>query len=230
MPAFELAHKMGADGIETDIQLTKDNIPVLFHDERINRTTDSKGYIKDFTFDQLKQFDAGSWFSSEFSGTSIISLDEFLQWIREKPISLNIELKNNKIDYEHIESIVYEMLDHYQLLNRTILSTFNPNSIKRMQHFTDEVNVSFLTSRKNKVLVNFAKDIGATGIHIKYRLFNRLLVTQCQQENLELRVFTINRMSRMKECFDLSCDGIFTDVPDKGLASRKQHNKEGALK
>lgn len=230
MPAFELAYKMKADGIETDIQLTKDNIPVLIHDEQINRTTNGKGYIKDFTFDQLKQLDAGSWFSSEFSGTSIISLDEFLQWAKDKLLNLNIELKNNKIDYRHLESIVYEMIDYYQLLNRTILSSFNPNSIKRMRRFANGVNVSFLTSRRNKNLVEYAKDIGATGIHIKYRVFHRLLARQCQQANLELRVFTINKISRMKKCFNYNCDGIFTDVPDKGLDYRKQLNNKGALK
>lgn len=224
MPAFKLALQMNADGIETDIQLTKDNIPVIIHDEHVKRTTDGIGYIKDLTFEQLKQLDAGSWFSSEFLGTSIISLNEFLQWVKDTPLCLNIELKNNKIDYKHLEAIAYEMIDYYQLLNRTTFSSFNPSSVKRMHSFTNNVGVSFLTSKKNKSLVKYAKELGATGIHIKYRLLHPLLAEQCQQENMTLRVFTINKLSRMTNCFKHQCDGIFTDVPDIGLKCRNQHD------
>lgn len=236
MPAFELAYQMKAEGIETDIQLTKDNIPVIIHDEQVKRTTNGTGYIKELTYNQLKQLDAGSWFSSEFSGTSIISLDEFLQWVKDKSLWLNIELKNNKIDYKHLEPIAYEMIDYYQLLNRTTFSTFNPNSVKRMKSFNNEVGVSFLTSKRNKNLVKYAKELGATGIHIKYRLLDQSISEQCQQENMELRVFTVNKATRMMKCFKHQCDGVFTDVPDEGLICRNQYyteainNNKGALK
>lgn len=66
MYAFELAYNLGAEGIETDVQLTKDNIPVLIHDETVRRTTNSNGYVKDFTFEELSTLDAGSWFSPIF--------------------------------------------------------------------------------------------------------------------------------------------------------------------
>lgn len=96
MAAFELAYEQGAEGIETDVHLTKDNIPVLIHDENVKRTTNSTGYIKDYTFDQLKQFDAGSWFSVKYAGSTIISLEEFLNWFQDKALCLNIELKNRR--------------------------------------------------------------------------------------------------------------------------------------
>lgn len=228
MPAFELAYKMQADGIETDIQLTKDQIPVLIHDEHVKRTTNGAGYIKDFTYQHLLQLDAGSWFSDAFTGTSIVSLDAFLQWIKNKPLSLNIELKNNKIDYKHIESIAYEMIDHYQLSDRTILSSFNPCSIKRMKGFNNKINVAFLTSKKSKKLVSTAKDLGASGIHVKYRLLTRTLVAQCVHTNMALRVFTVNKMNCMSKCFDNRCDAVFTDIPNQALALRQQQNIKGA--
>ena len=227
MPAFELAYAMHADGIETDIQLTKDQIPVIIHDEHVKRTTNGTGYIKDFTYQQLLQLDAGSWFSNKFSGTSILSLDAFLQWAKDKSLSLNIELKNNKIDYLHIEAIAYEMIDYYQLLNRTILSSFNPSSIKRMKHFSNEVHVAFLTSSRNKKLVTAAKELGATDLHINYRLLNHSLVAQCRQINMPLRVFTVNKMYRISKCLHNKCSGLFTDVPDQALAFRQQQINKG---
>lgn len=229
MPAFELAYAMHADGIETDIQLTKDQIPVIIHDEHVKRTTNGTGYIKDFTYQQLLQLDAGSWFSNKFSGTSILSLDAFLQWAKDKSLSLNIELKNNKIDYLHIEAIAYEMIDYYQLLNRTILSSFNPSSIKRMKHFSNEVHVAFLTSSRNKKLVTAAKELGATDLHINYRLLNRSLAAQCRRINMPLRVYTVNKMYRISKCLHNKCSALFTDVPDQALAFREQHINKGVL-
>lgn len=220
MSAFKFAYKLGAEGIETDVHLTKDHIPVLIHDEHVKRTTDATGYIKDYTFNQLKQLDAGSWFSNEFLGEQIISLEEFLNWIKQKSLSINIELKNNKIDYKNIESIVYEMLSHYQLLERTVLSTFNADSIKRMKRFK-HIEVALLTSRRNRNLVKHAKDLGANALHIKYRLLKSQLVELAHKENMAVRVYTINKLAHMKRCFAQGCAGIFTDIPNIALEQRK---------
>lgn len=225
MAAFELAYELDAEGIETDVHLTKDLVPVLIHDEHLKRTTNGIGYIKDYTFDELTQFDAGSWFSNEFSGETIISLDAFLQWSKNKSFSLNIELKNNKINYQHIEAIVYEMIDHYQLQDRTILSTFNLNSVKRMKNFTD-IEIALLTSKRNKNLVTLAKDLGANALHIKYRLLKSKLMKQARQENIAVRVYTINRRTHMMRCFAHQCDGIFTDIPNLGLKYRNFFQKD----
>ncbi|WP_106497252.1 glycerophosphodiester phosphodiesterase [Lentibacillus sp. Marseille-P4043] len=226
MPAFELAYKLGADAIETDVQLTKDNVPVIIHDEHVRRTTNGKGYIKNFTFQALQQLDAGSWFSQKYAGATIVSLDEFLQWIKPKSLYLNIELKNNKIDYTNIETIVYEKLRQYQLINRTILSTFNPASVKRTHELHPDINVALLTSRRNRYLVRDAKQLGATALHVKYRLLNQSLIDACHEENMPVRVYTINRSIRMQRCFTLESDGIFTDVPDLAIEQRKLFHTE----
>ncbi|HLR66388.1 glycerophosphodiester phosphodiesterase [Virgibacillus alimentarius] len=220
MEAFKLAYELGADGIETDVQLTKDHVPVLIHDEHLKRTTDGTGYVKDLTWDQLKMLDAGSWFSSKFTGASILSLEEFLQWIQSKSLYLNIELKNNKIDYEHLESIVYEQVAYYQLLDRTIMSTFNPNSIKRMSSSYQAKEIALLTSKRNKNIIPYAKELGANALHIKYSLLRPKLVKQCKEENISIRVYTVNKRRRMIRCYMSGCDGIFTDVPDKALKYR----------
>ncbi|MFD1850557.1 glycerophosphodiester phosphodiesterase [Oceanobacillus bengalensis] len=220
LPAFELAYQMKANGIETDVQLTKDNIPILIHDEKVNRTTNGTGYVKDLTYREIKVLDAGSWFSSDFTGTTILSLEEFLEWIRFKPLYLNIELKNNKIDYKHLESIVYENLMKYQLLDRTTLSTFNPSSVERLKPMNQSIGVAFLTSKKKSNLVSHAKKLGANALHIKYKLLNKALVEKCQQQKMPVRVYTINKEPSMKKCFSLNCDAIFTDVPDIALNYR----------
>ncbi|WP_249871931.1 glycerophosphodiester phosphodiesterase [Oceanobacillus saliphilus] len=220
MPAFELAYEMKAEGIETDVHLTKDKIPVLIHDEHVKRTTNCSGFIRDYNFSELQHFDAGSWFSSKYAGTSIISLQEFLEWAMDKPLDLNIELKNSKIDYKNMEAIVYEMVDHYQLLNRTTLSTFNPVSVQRLKFLNKKIGVALLHSRKRKDLIVYAKNLGANAIHINYRLLRKSLVQQCKQEDMTIRVYTVNKFVPIMRSFYLECDGIFTDVPNKALRYR----------
>ncbi|MUV39710.1 Glycerophosphodiester phosphodiesterase [Lentibacillus sp. JNUCC-1] len=225
LPAFDLAWQAGAEGIETDVQLTKDHVPVLIHDERINRTTNGSGYVKDYTFNELKQFDAGGWFDKSFSGTGIISLDDFLNWLSDKPLYLNLELKNNKIEYKDLEVIVVEHLNHYRILNDTTLSSFNPHSIERLNQMNPEIDTALLVSKKRGAdVVQKAHSIGAKSLHIKYKFLTPALAAQCRQKNIALRVFTVNSSRRMAHCFQTACTGIFTDLPDKALQFRHVFN------
>lgn len=221
MFAFELAYMLGAEGIETDVQLTKDNIPVLIHDESLRRTTNGKGYVKDYTYKELQSLDAGSWFSSDFCSARIITLEDFLVWIKPKNLTINLELKNNKIDYINLESIVYRMLKEHCLEKRTTISTFNPTSVKRLKKYQNEIGVALLTSRQNPNLVEYAKSLGANALHIKYRLVNRSLITEAHANTMAVRVYTVNRYRQMINCFHEACDGIFTDIPYKAITLRK---------
>ncbi|WP_010093148.1 glycerophosphodiester phosphodiesterase [Ornithinibacillus scapharcae] len=221
MYAFELAYQLGAEGIETDVQLTKDNVPVLIHDETLKRTTNGTGYVKEFTYEELKQLDAGSWFASEFSDARIISLEEFLVWIKPKDLYLNIELKNNKIDYQDLESIVYESLKSHRLIDRTTISTFSSKSIKRLSKYKNDLEIAYLTSKKKPNLVEYAKDLGANALHIKYRLLNSELMQQAIAQKMPVRIYTVNKYKQMMNCYQLNCNGIFTDVPYKAITFRK---------
>src|SRR5690554_3040227 len=105
MEAFEAALQEGADGIELDIQLTKDGVPVIIHDETVDRTTDGKGWVKDFTFEELQRLDAGSSFHTDYKGATIPSFEEFLQWFSKTDLLLNVELKSGVVRYPNIEEI-----------------------------------------------------------------------------------------------------------------------------
>lgn len=221
MDSFELAYQMGAEGIETDVHLTKDKVPILIHDETINRTTNGYGYVKDYTFAQLQSLDAGSWFAKKYSGASLISLEEFLLWAKPKPFYLNIELKNNKIDYKHLETIVYEMLNHFEILDRTIISTFNAKSLQRMKKLNQQVDKALLTSKNYKNLIKRAIELDVNAVHIKYSTLKTKLVERANQEDIAIRVYTVNKPIKMIRCFARGCHGIFTDIPDRGLKYRK---------
>ncbi|MDC3414471.1 glycerophosphodiester phosphodiesterase [Aquibacillus sp. 3ASR75-11] len=224
-PAFEIAYQMGADGIETDVQLTKDGVPVLIHDENVRRTTNGTGFVQDYTYEEIQKLDAGTWFSEKFEGAHIPSLAHFLNWVKDKSLKLNIELKNNIMEYKNLESIVYDMLVAHNVLDRTVLSSFNPESIQRMKKIDKAIPTAFLTSNKTRDMVSFVKELGATSVHIKYRLLTQKLVNQCQQNNLAIRVYTVNREAQLARCFKLQTDGIITDVPNLALKQRKLYSQ-----
>src|SRR5687767_9211054 len=81
MAAFKKAYQDGADGIELDVQLSKDGIPVIIHDEKLDRTTNKKGNVFSYAYNELTKADAGSWFSKTFAGEPVPSLQELLEWI-----------------------------------------------------------------------------------------------------------------------------------------------------
>src|SRR5699024_9469758 len=152
----------------------------------------------------------------KFAGTSIISLDQFLKWSKSNTLYLNIELKNNKTNDLRLERIVYELIDYYHLQHRTILSTFNKNSVKRMKQFSD-IETALLTSKGHRNLASVAKDLGAKALHIKYHLLKPRLIKQAKQENIAIRVYTVNKRSKMMKCFLHKCSGIFTDIPNREI-------------
>ncbi|WP_053219318.1 glycerophosphodiester phosphodiesterase [Virgibacillus senegalensis] len=221
MPSFQLAYEMGAEGIETDVQLSKDGIPVLIHDETVRRTTNSVGFVQDYTYEQLQNLDAGSWFSEKYENTRIISLEDFLIWAQPKQLQLNIELKNNVIDYENLEKKVYDLLIKYKLVKRTTISSFNPVSLERFKQIDRKIATALLTSQRINGLVDYTSGLGAKALHIKYRLLNSKVVEECREKDMKLRIYTINRAGAMKKCFQLHTDAIFTDVPDIAIEQRR---------
>ncbi|MFB1050431.1 glycerophosphodiester phosphodiesterase [Paraliobacillus sp. JSM ZJ581] len=221
LPAFELAYESGADGIETDVQLTKDGIPILFHDETVRRTTNGTGFIQDYTFEQLQKLDAGAWFSKHYANTRIMSLEQFLLWTTNKNLILNLELKTNIISYKHIEQIVYDLLVKYDQLGHTVISSFNPDSLLNMHQIDATVTTAFLTSKKKVDLINYTKRLGAKGIHIKNRLMNQSLINKAKQEDIYVATYTVNRVSQMMRCYHTGCHAIFTDLPYIAIETRE---------
>lgn len=212
-PAFQLAYELGAEAIETDLHLTKDGVPVLIHDESVKRTTDGQGNVQDFTFSQLQSLDAGSWFSNEYAGTGILDLDTFLHWAKNKPLRLNLELKNNKIDYPNLEQIAYEHVRSAGMLDRIIFSSFNLESVKRLGCYRDETEIALLASKRILKVAELARELEVHAVHIKHTLMKPALLSACREAKVKVRVFTVNKESQMLDVYNNQCD-IITDRPD----------------
>ncbi|MFC4388599.1 glycerophosphodiester phosphodiesterase [Gracilibacillus marinus] len=213
MPAFELAYQSGADGIEVDVQLTKDNIPILIHDENVRRTTTGTGFVQDYTYKELSKLDAGIWHSEKYKHTKLASLDDLLQWNLDKQLKLNIELKNNLIQYKNIEEIVYRKLVEYNMVHQSIISTFNRNSLIELNKIDKNIVTAVLTSKQRRNLIEDSMQLQANGVHIRFRLLNKRLVEVANKNDMFVSVYTVNQSIWMKKVFKYGCQGIITDVP-----------------
>ncbi|MGO1820040.1 MAG: glycerophosphodiester phosphodiesterase [Senegalia sp. (in: firmicutes)] len=222
MAAFKLAMEMGADGIETDIHLSKDGYLVLIHDEKVDRTTTKKGYIKDMTLDQIKLLDAGSKFSEEFAGEEIPTLEELIILTKDTDIILNIEIKNNKMNYPKIEEKLVELIKKYKIEERVIISSFNHNTIYKIKELDENLKTGILYSRNIKRPIRFAKNIREDALHPKHKRVDFKLMIKAKLTGLEINTFTINNTKQMNKMFKYRVDGIITDYPDKAIEFRKR--------
>ena len=126
------------------------------------------------------------------------------------------------MEYKNLEEITYQLIEQYQMSDRTYFSTFSDASITRLASFKEISNIGWLTKRIRRDLLAYALSIGATAIHIKHTLLRQRLVNEALKSEIPIRVYTVNSSRLLNRCFSYKIDSIFTDVPDKAFAARKK--------
>ena len=164
--AFEEAAKLqGLTGIELDVQLSADDQLVVIHDETVDRTTNGKGAVKDYTLKDLKKLRIKrNWLLSE----RIPELREVLELLK-KPMGsgllLNIELKTSKITYEGIEKKVVELVCTNNMLDKMVFSSFNPESLKKIRQYEPNANTAILAGKASQCIKEVRNGCYASAIH-----------------------------------------------------------------
>ena len=141
LAAFRLAREMGADGIELDVQLTRDRVPVVIHDDTVNRTTDGQGIVTEMTVGEITRLDAGTWKADEYRGERTPTLaqvfDALGDWLkpsgRSRPCLINVELKSERVRTGGLERQVLNVIARYGVQDRILLSSFNPLCLYRVE-------------------------------------------------------------------------------------------------
>lgn len=211
--AFEMAIDSNCDGIEFDVQLSKDLIPVIVHDETIDRTTNGKGYICNYNLDQLKMYNFGINFNYE--NIPIPTLDEFLKLIVKKNYSklLNIEIKNDIVNYPNIEDKLLSLVLYYNLQDQVLFSSFNHQSMTKMRKLSKSVNIALLYNNETPDL-NQLLSLNAYSAHFNIEMITKELVESLQNKNFKTLCYTANSPADIQKLLDMKVDGIFTDNPN----------------
>ena len=210
--AFNKAVQDKVDGVELDVHLTKDKKAVVIHDERIDRTSNGKGFVKDYTFQQLKEFDFGSFFSEDYQGEKILSLAEALEIVKELDL-INIEIKKGYGINEGIEKAIIKDIKEKELNEKVLISSFNHESLLILQELEENINTAALFFAKVHKPWQYAKMINCKYLHLYYVLVNQALVQACHKNNIKVNVFTVNEEYDIKKMLACDVDGIITDYP-----------------
>jgi glycerophosphoryl diester phosphodiesterase len=143
LAAFRRACELGADGIELDVQLSKDGEMVVIHDFSLEGTTDGEGLVRGKTLDELKELDAGSWFDPAFAGERILTLSEVIDAVDDR-LLLNIEVKTKRLRDDELAGAVVDAIEKSHLLDRVVVSSFNPLVARRVKQLNAQIPIGLL--------------------------------------------------------------------------------------
>lgn len=221
LPAFEEAAKLAVDGIELDVQRTKDGVLVVNHDERIHRTSNGTGHISDLSFEELRKLDFGAWKNEKFKGTKIPTLEEVLLVFKDTHHVINIEIKTDVKPYEGIEDEVIALVNKLGIAERIIYSSFDHTMVEKLlQKVPDNVTGALF----EKILVNlhqYGEVIGTNSLHISLEAAKRGVIREDIKKGSVFRVYTINREEDYDLMEGLGVEAIFTDYAQKMLDYRE---------
>ena len=143
LAAFRLAEEQGSDGVELDVQLTKDGEVVVIHDEKIDRTSTGTGFVRDYTLEELKKFSFHNHMEA-YEGETIPTLEEVLNLLKPGKMEVNIELKTGIFWYPEIEEKTMEIVKKTGMEDRVIYSSFNHYSIQEVRRLNPEAETAYL--------------------------------------------------------------------------------------
>lgn len=215
MLAFEKAIEAGCDGIELDVQLTKDGVPVIMHDEKVNRTTNGAGYVKDYTFVEIQKLNAKYHYKKFHAFCGVPSLREYFELVKDKDIITNVELKNSVILYKNLEEKVLTLIDEYDLRKQIIISSFNHLSVVKMKEMAPDMKYGFLEESIVLDGAKYAKKYGIDYIHPSWQSVTEDYCRQAKEEGVEINTWTINDLALIKKMQILGVHGVITNFPDR---------------
>jgi glycerophosphoryl diester phosphodiesterase len=213
--AVEKALEARADMVELDCQLSSDGHVVVFHDERLVRITGTGGAVNRMSLEQLKRLDVGAWRQSAFKGERILTLEEVVTVI-DGQADLCLDIKQYPDSPPGIELKLLFVLSHYDYLDRTIFSSFDSGSLRRVRELAPEVRVGVIygaDSEENPFVV--AEEVEAASLHVQKELATGEFLDKTWELGLDAFIWTVNELSDIESFTSLGVQGIMTDFPER---------------
>jgi glycerophosphoryl diester phosphodiesterase len=218
LEAFDIAVKQKADGIELDVQLSKDGELVVIHDETIDRVSDGTGFVKDYNLNELKKFNFGKLFP-HFGFSAIPALEEVYRLLKPTDLIINVELKTGIIFYKGIEEKLIKLAKKMNMEDRIIYSSFNHYSLLKLREIKKDVKIGLLVSDLYVDILDYAVKLGADALHpIGYMLKLPGFIEESKAKNMKLHVWTVDDDEEIRL---LNAQGIDAIITNKPVTARK---------
>lgn len=163
--AIEAAIDSGAKMLETDVQYSKDGIPVLWHDDNLDKLGVIGKSVADLTYSEIEKIDAGSWFSEKFKGEKIPTLDEVLSIIKDK-MYLNIEIKNQSADGGKLLQSIINITEKHSYIEKTLFCSFYYNLLPIIKFECEEAHIAAIQIPGNNTLPSSIRKIAGIDAYI----------------------------------------------------------------
>lgn len=202
LASFKKAIELGVDQIELDLRFSKDSKLVVIHDEKLDRTTNGKGLVREFTLAELKKLDAGK-------GEKIPTLQEVIDLIRDKGIFLQIELKES-----NMQRHLLDLIQKNNLEERVMVISFLHEELRKIKELNPNIKTGILIGQKSIDPLERLRQVRADAVSMRHTLVNKRLVERLHQNNIELTVWVVNEPRDVRRAINLGVDIIGTDKPD----------------
>ena len=225
LASFRRAVRMGADGIECDIYMSKDGEYVVCHDPTIDRTSNASGEIGDWTLADLKKLDFGAKFAPEYKDERIPTLHEMLCVVHDmEPI--NIEIKSLGQNSPEEVDAFYNFLAEEHVIPRVLISCFNADLLGIIKKQHPDLRCGYLCWGENvAVSVEKAVSLHLDAIHPDWENTTKEIVDHAHKEGLIVNAWTCNSEEEIRKMLDIGCDGIITNYPDRAMKLNREMNR-----
>ncbi|PJC85064.1 glycerophosphoryl diester phosphodiesterase [Vibrio sp. HA2012] len=217
LSAFLAAIKLGCSCIELDTHLSEDNIPVVIHDQSVDRCTDGCGSVRDMSLTELKKLDAGLWFGEAFRGERIPALDEVLRLGVQFNIQLNIELKcyhtaDVTLTCEQVARVICSQNIPSELL---LFSSFNTDMLRVMQLLLPDIRRGHLWDQIPENALDILHFLNASSANCDYRFLTEKQTRQLKDAGYQVFCYTPNVPKLVAPLRKWGVDMLITDYPDR---------------
>lgn len=215
MPSFERALALGADALEFDVALSRDGVPVVIHDDTLDRTTNGSGPVEHMLFEDLRRLDAGSWHGDP---THLPTLAEVLEAFAPRTL-LNLEIKHSERRAPLVDACVEAVVKH-KAERAVVFSSFDHDALRLVRHLLPKARIGVLSDMTGiEKAFACAAEIGAENLHPPIFLVNRELVARAHAAGLKVWTWTANPPEAIAHAIESGADGIFSDFPERVAAA-----------
>lgn len=208
LAAFREAEAAGADGLELDVHLSRDGVPVVIHDDTVDRTTNGSGAVDTMTFREIRSLDAGRWFGRQFAGEQVPALDEVFQLVGDR-LRLNIEIKNAAAGIA-----VLSLMKRFPQ-TRLLVSSFDHDLLGVLHRQNPELSLGFLQETSDwQGAVERAAGCAAESFHPREDLVDAELITACRSRRLAVYPWTVDDPQRLTALCQFGVAGVFCNDPE----------------
>lgn len=216
LAALRYARNLGFEAVEFDVKLTGDDVPVLLHDDTVDRTTDGSGAVTDMLFDVVTQFDAGSWFANEFAGESVPAFAAASALCKETGLWANIEIKPSSGEEQKTGRIVARMakLLWSGAALPPVLSSFSPEALNAARSQAPELPRALLYKEIPDNWETSLDQLDCVAMHVAHDQLDAKLVAAIQATRRGVLAYTVNDPIEAVELIEMGVDALVTDQID----------------